>query len=542
MTPSVPNDAPQSLWVLVEEAARRWPDDAMLVSRQGDHCTFSQFRERAVRMAAGLAISGVRRGDVVSWTLPTWVDTIVMTAALSRLGAVQNPIIGIYRDREVRFCITQARTRHLITPGRFANFDFAEMGRRLSAERGIGHLVVQPGAFPVGDPPTLTQFVVPQERVTQWICYTSGTAADPKGARHADSTVGAFAGAMAACMDVVHGDRYALVFPFPHIGGIGLLFMTLLTGCTHLLDETVDARSTVEFLAAERCTHAGTGTPFFNMYLAAQSTRTVPLFPALKACPAGGAPTALALHERVATELGAPVVSSWGLTEAPVVTSGRLTDSVVKLRSTEGQPLPGVEVRVADIHGEVCPSGVVGELLVRAPQLMLGYQDPGLDHDAFDADGFYRTGDLGFVDIDGYVTISGRLKDVIIRNGENVAAREVEDLLLALPGITDTAVIGLPDERTGESVCAVVVAPGRDLDLDVVRSALTAAGLRRQALPDRLELRMSLPRGPAGKVLKRQLIDELTVRPTVDPTLRPTKRPTVDPTVVRTDRSHSGDL
>lgn len=142
-------------------------------------------------------------------------------------------------------------------------------------------------------------------------------------------------------------------------------------------------------------------------------------------------------------------MSSWGLTEVPVVTSGRLTDSVEKLRSTEGRPLPGVEMRVMD--------------------------------------GFYRTGDRGLVDSDGHVTISGRLKDVIVRNGENVAAREVEDLLLALPGITETAVIGLPDERSGESVCAVVMA-GQHLDLDIVRSALTAAGLRRQALPDRLEL------------------------------------------------------
>ncbi len=510
MTPADPRNAPPSLWVLVEEAARRWPDDPMLVSRQGDRCTFSEFHERAVRMASGLALDGIRRGDVVSWILPTWVDTIVLAAALSRLGAVQNPIIAIYRDREVRFCIAQARTQHLITPDRFANFDFAEMGRRLSAELDIRHLVVRPGAFPMGDPATLAPFAAPLARITRWICYTSGTAAEPKGARHADSTVGAFAGAMAACMDVVHGDRYALVFPFPHIGGIGLLFLTLLTGCTHLLDETVDARATVEFLATQRCTHAGTGTPFFNMYLAAQSTRAGPLFPALKACPAGGAPTARALHERVADELGAPVVSSWGLTEAPVVTSGRLTDSVVKLRSTEGRPLPGVELRVVDIHGEVCPSGVTGELLVRAPQMMLGYQDPSLDHEAFDADGFYRTGDLGFVDIDGYVTISGRLKDVIIHNGENVAAREVEDLLLALPGITDTAVIGLPDDRTGESVCAVVVTTGQHVDLDTVRTALTAAGLRRQALPDRLELRPALPRSPAGKVLKRQLIDELT--------------------------------
>ena len=482
----------------------------MLVSRQGDQCTFAEFRARALQIAAGLADLGVSRGDVVSWILPTWVDTVALAAALARLGAVQNPIIAIYRDREVGFCVGQTDARLLITPQQFGGFDFAAMGERVVAQHpATKHLSVAPGAFPTGDPATLPPAVAPGPKDARWICYTSGTSADPKGARHTDATVGSFVASMGDCMDVVHGDRYALVFPFPHIGGIALMFLTLQSGCTQLLDETVDPVATIDFLAAEHCTHAGTGTAFFNMYLAAQQRRSEPLFPDLKACPAGGAPTSPAVQQRVFAELGARVVSSWGLTEAPVLTSGRLSDAPERLASSEGRPLPGVEIRVVDGDGASCPTGVPGELRVRAPQVMLGYQNPALDAEAFDADGFFRTGDLGVVDEDGYVAITGRLKDVIIRNGENIAAREVEDLLQAMAGITDAAVIGLPDARTGESVCAVIVAANGGPSLDDIHASMTAAGLRRQALPARLVVRDALPRNPAGKVLKRQLVDEL---------------------------------
>jgi len=461
-------------------------------------------------MAGGLAELGVGRGDVVSWVLPTWVDTVVLAAALSRLGAVQNPIIAIYRDREVGFCVNQTTARFLLTPTQFGGFDFAAMGERICAEDPtVRHLAVERGSFPSGDPSSLPAFVAPSPSETRWICYTSGTSADPKGARHTDATVGSFVASMGACMEVVHGDRYALVFPFPHIGGIALMFLTLQTGCTQLLDETVDPVATIEFLAAERCTHAGTGTAFFNMYLAGQQRHSGPLFPHLKACPAGGAPTSPAVQQRVFAELGARVVSSWGLTEAPVLTSGRLSDAPATLASTEGRPLPGVEIRVVDTDGAPCPTGTPGELRVRGPQIMLGYQNPALDAAAFDADGYFCTGDIGVINEEGYVSITGRLKDVIIRNGENIAAREVEDLLHAMPAIADAAVIGLPDERTGESVCAVIVAIDGGPSLEEIHATMTAAGLRRQALPARLVVRDALPRNPAGKVLKRQLVDEL---------------------------------
>jgi acyl-CoA synthetase (AMP-forming)/AMP-acid ligase II len=512
-------ELPTSLWGLVEHGAATWPESAMLVSRQGDSATFAGYRERAEAMAAGLAEVGVGAGDVVSWILPTWVDTVVLAGALSRLGAVQNPIIAIYRDREVTFCCRQAGASLLLTPGSFAGFDFAAMGERVAADvHGLRHLVVGPGDFPAGDPGALGPPRPGAPGEVRWLTYTSGTTADPKGARHTDQTVGAFPPAMAERLDVRHGDRYSLVFPFPHIGGIGLLFMALQTGCTHLLDETVDPVDTVRFLSEQGCTHPGTGTPFYLMYLAAQERLDAEgggrLFPELKVCPGGGAPIPPAIHRRVVDELGGVgVASGWGLTEAPVLTNGSVDDPDEKLARSEGRALPGVDLVAVEVGPDGterrCGPEEEGELRAKGPQVMLGYVDASLDPEAFDAEGYYRTGDLGIIDPEGYVTITGRLKDVIIRNGENISAKEVEDLLFAHAGVTEVAVIGLPDDRTGERVCAVVVpAEGADrhgLTVEGLGGYLQAEGLRTRARPERVELVDALPRNPAGKVLKREL-------------------------------------
>ena len=503
---------PETLVELVDHAAENWPQHTMLLARQGDRCTYEEYRDRVEEMAAGLGALGVGAGSVVSWILPTWVDTVVLAGALARLDAVQNPIIAIYRDREVGFCCRQAGTELLITPAEFGGYDFAAMADRVAADvGGLYTLTVAPGSFPRADPATLPEPAAPGDGDVRWLTYTSGTTADPKGARHTDRTVGAFPLAMSRRLDVRAGDRYSLTFPFPHIGGIGLLFMALQTGCTHLLDETVDPVATVEFLSDNDCTHAGTGTPFYLMYLAAQERRsaagTGPLFPNLKVCPGGGAPIPPALHRRVVEELGGVgVCSGWGLTEAPVLTNGDVNDPDDKIANSEGRALPGVDLIVVAADGSRCAPGTEGELRAKGPQVMLGYVDAALDSEAFDRDGYFCTGDLGIIDAEGYVTITGRLKDVIIRHGENISAKEVEDLLFGWDELVDVAVFGVPDERTGERVIAAIVpAAGADPTVESVAGFLRDAGLRTQAIPESVELLESLPRNPAGKVLKREL-------------------------------------
>jgi acyl-CoA synthetase (AMP-forming)/AMP-acid ligase II len=246
----------------------------------------------------------------------------------------------------------------------------------------------------------------------------------------------------------------------------------------------------------------GSATPFFQAYLAAQRRHgDLPLFPALRACLAGGAAIPETINLEVAEVLGVPgVVGSWGLTEFPVATSETPDD--LDVGSTVGRPTPGVRARVVD-----------GELRLKGPQCFLGYVDSSLDAEAFDEEGWFRTGDLGVVGDDGRIRISGRLKDVIIRNAENVSAIDVENAILRHPAVADAAVIGLPDPRTGERVCAVVVVrPGHDVTLPELAAHCLAEGLARFKAPEQLVIVDLLPRNPMGKVLKNELRSALAPR------------------------------
>ena len=219
------------------------------------------------------------------------------------------------------------------------------------------------------------------------------------------------------------------------------------------------------------------------------------------------APLTPELCKQVREELGVPgVANSWGLTEFPVATSPRTDAPPAVLDHTVGPPVPGVRVRTVDEHGCDVPAGAEGELLLSGPQCFLGYVDSGLDAAAFTDDGWFRSGDLGRIDPDGNVVVTGRLKDAIIRNAENISALEIENLLSDHPGVDDVAVIGVPDSRTGERVCAVVVpAIGAQISLGTMAAHCSARGLSRHKIPERLELVDALPRNLTGKVLKTEL-------------------------------------
>jgi acyl-CoA synthetase (AMP-forming)/AMP-acid ligase II len=300
------------------------------------------------------------------------------------------------------------------------------------------------------------------------------------------------------------------VFPFTHIGGITWLFASLLVGSSNIITEAFDPKATTELLRREDVTLAGSGTPFHLAYLAAQRAAPgEPLFPSVRAFPGGGAPKPPQLHLDVKAELGGVgVVSGYGLTEAPLLTMSSVDDPDDALAHTEGRPLPGVELRLVTLDGRVVGPGEEGEVRAKAPQVMLGYTDPSLDADAFDEDGWFRTGDLGRLE-PGALVVTGRLKDVIIRKGENISAKEVEDLLYGHPKVADVAVIGLPDPALGERCCAVVACRdvGDPLRFEEMVAFLEEADLMRQKFPEQLELVDALPRNPSGKVLKTELRD-----------------------------------
>lgn len=502
-----------TLWHLVESRAGATPDAVLAREDTANVLTFAGYRDACLRAAAGLHEQwGVSRDTAVSWELPTWNESLVLVGALARLGARQNPLIPIYREREVGFIIEQSGASLLVVPTVYRGFDFEAMAREIAGRRPALQVLVVDRALPDGDPASLPLADPNPDRATdapvRWLFYTSGTTADPKGAPHTDLSVTASALAMAECLDMRADDVSALVFPFTHIGGIGWLIASLLTGCTLLTTEAFDPTGTPSFLVANQVTLAGSGTPFHLAYLAAQRARSGgSLFPAVRSYPGGGAPKPPQLHYDLKAEIGGVgIVSGYGLTEAPIVVMASTTDSDQKLADTEGRPTPGVELNVVTLDGRRAGPGEEGEIRLKGPQVIRGYLDPSLDAEAFDGDGYFRSGDLGVVDAEGYVTITGRLKDVIIRHGENISAKEVEDLLYTHPAVADVAVIGLPDPKTGERACAVVaVTEGATFDLASMVDYLREKGLRVQAVPEQLELVEAVPRNPAGKILKHTL-------------------------------------
>jgi cyclohexanecarboxylate-CoA ligase len=504
-----------SLNELVDARDAATPERILLVDDKGRRLTCRAYRDESIRVARVLSDLGIGEGDLVSWILPTGIDALVLAAALARLAAVQNPIIPIYREREVGHIVEEASVDVLVVVPEWRGFDYLGLAEDLARTRhGLGVLRIEDALR--DDPARWAGFERGSHDAlggAQWIFYTSGSTGYPKGVRHTDAALVAAARGMVDHLAISERDRSGVAFPIAHIGGPINLMVSLLTGATLLLVENFEPRPTSAFLAREEVTMAGSGTAFHLAYLDVQREQPdVPLYPILRCCPGGGAPKPPGLHERVKEELGgAGIVSSWGLTEAPVLTMGRPSDPDAKLSATEGTPLPEVELRVVSADGRAARPGESGELRVLAPQVMLGYVDSALDEDAFDDDGYLRTGDLGTIDDDGYVRITGRSKDVVIRSGENIGTAEVEELLRANPAIADAAVIGLPDERTGERVCAVLeLVPGEtQFDVMGLGDYLGGKGLRRQAWPEQVEVMDALPRTVAGKIDKMRIRDSL---------------------------------
>jgi acyl-CoA synthetase (AMP-forming)/AMP-acid ligase II len=283
-----------------------------------------------------------------------------------------------------------------------------------------------------------------------------------------------------------------------------------LRGGFHLfLVEAWDPQQSPLDMAAEGCTMLGSALPFFLAFLAAQKAHgDEPLYPRLRTVSSGGAPKPPGIHEEIRDHLGgAGVLGSWGLTEFPVATGAAPGDPDDMLALTEGRPGPGVDLKVVALDGHECGELEEGELRLRGPQTFLGYANPALATTGVDDEGFVCTGDLGVVHPGGFVQITGRVKDIIIRNAENISATEIEEHLFEHPAIHDVAVIGVPDPRTGERAVAVVqLAAGYDtLTLPDLAEFCIGRGLAKWKIPEQIEIVDAIPRNGMGKIEKPAL-------------------------------------
>ncbi|MGW6956098.1 class I adenylate-forming enzyme family protein [Streptomyces chartreusis] len=483
----------RTLWDLLARRADLSPDRPVLL--QDDRTlTFGALHARAERVAAGLYDMGVRPGTVVAWQLPTRIETALLSFALARLGAVQSPVIPFYRDREVGFALRESKAEFFAVPGVWRGFDHTEMARRLGA-KGIFEAY---DTLPDGDPAVLPP--PPAEGTSvRWIYWTSGTTSDPKGVLHTDRSLIAGGSCLGHALRPTSADVGSIAFPYAHIGGPDYMVMVLLYGFPAVLFEQFAMPDALAGYRGHGVTIAGGSTAFYSMFLAEQRRQPdgAKAVPTLRLLAGGGAPKPPELYHAVVREMGVQLTHGYGMTEVPMITMGAPDDSAENLATTEGRPPREMEIRIVE-----------GEVRLRGEAVCRGYLDPAQTATSFDEDGFLRTGDLGHLTDSGHLVLTGRLKDVIIRKGENVSAKEIEDLLHRHPAVGDVAVIGLPDPERGERVCAVVEQPAGapELTLQALTSYLRGEGLSMHKLPEQLEVVDALPRNETlRKVLKYKL-------------------------------------
>ena len=486
--------------------------------------TYRELAAMADRVAVGLARLGVGRNDVVACQLPNWWQFTVTYLACSRIGAVMNPLMHIFRERELSFMLKHGEAKVLIVPKLFRGFDFEQMVTALQPSLPeLQHIVVVGGAGansfeallsgPAWENDADAQGILTRHRpgpddVTQLI-YTSGTTGEPKGVMHTANTTMANIISYAERLRLAAADVVLMASPMAHQTGFmyGLMMPIMLKASAVLLDIWEPLKA-IDLIRAEGATFTMASTPFLTD-LARNVTESGKAVPTLRTFLCAGAPIPGALVEQARRVLGTKIVSAWGMTENGAVTLIKIDDDDERAFTTDGCPLPGVELKVVDVDGSVLPPGQAGKLLVRACSNFGGYlKRPQLN--GTDADGWFDTGDLAQLDAQGYVRITGRSKDVIIRGGENIPVVEIEALLYRHPAIAMAAIVAYPDERLGERACAVVVPkPGQSIDLPSIVEFLKSQKVAMQYMPERLIVREAMPSTPTGKIQKFKLREML---------------------------------
>jgi len=503
----------------------RSPDKLALTALRLEDGTTTRFTYRelgrmADRIAVGLARLGVGRGDVVACQLPNWWQFTLTYLACSRLGAVMNPLMHIFRERELSFMLRHGAAKVLIVPSRFRGFDFEQMAAGLKAGLPeLAHMVVVGGgdansfdallSGPEWEKAPDAAAILTRSRpgpddVTQLI-YTSGTTGEPKGVMHSANTTMANIVPYAQRLGLGADDVVFMASPMAHQTGFMYgLMMPVVLGASAVLQDIWEPRQAIAAINAEGASFTMASTPFLSDLAKTVAESGVPV-PTLRVFLCAGAPIPGPLVEQARAALGAKIVSAWGMSENGAVTLTRLGDDDERSIHTDGCPLPGVEIKVVDVDGLALPAGEVGKLMLRACSNFGGYlKRPQLN--GTDAHDWFDTGDLARIDERGYVRIAGRTKDVIIRGGENIPVVEIEALLYRHPDIGMAAIVAYPDERLGERACAVVVPkPGRAVDLPSIVEFLKREKVAVQYIPERLIVRESMPSTPSGKIQKFKL-------------------------------------
>ncbi len=503
----------RELWVAetladtLSRAAAEQPERILVV--EGDIRLDARTLHRQAAALARVMASRHPEGSVVSFMLPNWHEAAVIYLAATLAGMVAHPVLPSLREHDLRFMLADIDSRMIFIPSEYRGHRCADMLSTVVKQldnppevvvlrgdagehQGYDSLFVDPPAC---------ELPRPDPDAVRMIMYTSGTTGSPKGVMHSHNSIHALIRQLGEHWLIEPGDKFLVASPISHIGGSIYAFeIPLLLGATAVLMERWDPAEGIDHLINERCTHFAGATPFLMQTLAA-ARQAGSRLPDLKVFICGGASVPPSLIREAADYFERAVVTRvYGSTEVPVTTVGCTDrDDVEHAAETDGRA--GIAtIRLSD----------VGEVLARGPQMLVGYVHAEDETTVFDEDGFYRTGDQGrWVDGD-YLVISGRIKDIIIRNGENIAPKEVEDLLVSHPDIAEIAIVGLPDPRTGERACAVIVPRGEARpDVSALAAFLIDRGVAKFKIPEQVAFRDALLKNDAGKVLKHKLRAEL---------------------------------
>jgi cyclohexanecarboxylate-CoA ligase len=466
----------------------------------------------------------VQKNDVVACQLPNWWQFTLLYLACSRIGAVINPLMHIFRERELNFMLKHGEAKVIVAPKTFRGFDFEQMITAI--QPGLTHLkhvVVIDGqgsnsfeallSGPTWEKEPDAAAILSAHRpgpddITQLI-YTSGTTGEPKGVMHSANTVMANIIPYAERLQLDAEDVVLMASPMAHQTGFMYgLMMPIILKASAVLQDIWEAKKAVEIINREKASFTMASTPFLTD-LTRAVTESKTQVPSLKTFLCAGAPIPGPLVEQARAALGTKIVSAWGMTENGAVTLIRLDDPDERAFTTDGLPLPGVELKVGGEDGQSLSPGEAGKLFVRSCSNFGGYLRR--QHlNGTDAEDWFDTGDLARMDAQGYIRITGRSKDVIIRGGENIPVVEIESLLYRHPAVGMAAIVAYPDERLGERACAVVVTkPGQSFDMPTLVDYLKAQKVAIQYIPERLELLDAMPATPSGKIQKFKLREQL---------------------------------
>ncbi|HXL60612.1 MAG TPA: fatty acid--CoA ligase family protein [Mycobacterium sp.] len=480
---------------LLDESAANRPGRPLLRDCAGATLTVADVAALTASGTRWLWDAGIRPGMTVAWQLPSHSSAALLMLALARSAVTQAPLLHIYRQREVCAALEVAGADTLVVDASTA----------ANAPPGVrvitlpNDFVEQLRTLPAGPHPELDRPHCADD--VRWIYFTSGTTGRPKGVRHSDATLLAAGRGYAQYLGLgEHADEVGTIaFPIAHIGGMVYLASALAADIPVLMVPKVDADDLPRILAERRVTVTGASTALYQILLSAQiaSGSPKPIVPSLRMLIGGGAACPPELHKQVREQMGIPVVHAYGMTEAAMVCVSPATDTEEQQSNSCGRPIPGSEVRIS----------AIGEIELRGANLTQGYVDDSQWRQALTSDGWFRSGDRGYLRPDGRIVVTGRTKDLIIRKGENIAPDEIENELLAHPLVDEVAVLGRPDELRGEMVCAVVRRSPRhrDVTLDELCAFLDERGLMKQKWPERLLFVDEFPLTGLGKVAKAEL-------------------------------------